>query len=89
MKPEIKDEAEKILKSLGIPPSNAVDMFYRQIILNKGLPFEVKLLETQVVDLSNISREELNKMLLEGIKDLKEGKFENIDETFKSIYEQI
>lgn len=89
MQPEIKDEAEKILNVLGIPPSNAVDMFYRQIILNKGLPFDVKLPDVKLVDISDISKDELNKMLMEGIKDLKDGKFESVDDTFKSIYEQI
>ena len=89
MQPEIKDEAEKILNALGIPPSNAVDMFYRQIIFNKGLPFNVKLPNVKLVDISDISKDELNKMLMEGIKDLKDGKFENVDDTFRSIYEQI
>lgn len=89
MKPEIKDEAEKILNSLGIPPSNAVDMFYRQIILNKGLPFNVKLPDVKLIDISEISKDQLNNVLMKGIKDLKDGKFENVDDSFKSIYEQI
>ncbi|MGF3076494.1 type II toxin-antitoxin system RelB/DinJ family antitoxin [Facklamia sp. P12955] len=89
MKPEIKERAEEILKSLGIPPSNAVDMFYRQIILNKGLPFDVKLPDAKLVDIFDISRDELNKMLMEGINDLKDGKYENVDEAFKSIYDQL
>ncbi|MDO5028914.1 MAG: hypothetical protein Q4E36_06575 [Bacillota bacterium] len=33
--PKIKNEAEKNLSSLGRHLSNAVDVFYRQIILNK------------------------------------------------------
>ncbi|MDY3007308.1 type II toxin-antitoxin system RelB/DinJ family antitoxin [Anaerococcus sp. AGMB00486] len=89
MKPEIKDKAEEILNALGIPPSNAVDMFYRQIILNKGLPFNVKLPDAKLVDISDISKDELNKTLMEGIQDLKDGKFENVDDAFQSIYEQI
>lgn len=89
MQPEIKEEAEKILNKLGIPAFNAIDMFYRQIILNKGLPFEVRLPETQLIDISEISREELNNMLKKGLKDLKEGKYTDVDKAFKSIYEQI
>ena len=37
--------AEMILSALGIPASNAITMFYKQIVLNNGLPFEVKLPE--------------------------------------------
>ena len=33
IEPEIKEEAENILEALGIPVSNAINMFYKQIIL--------------------------------------------------------
>ena len=39
VEPEIKEEAEAILAKLGISASNGINMFYRQIILWKGLPF--------------------------------------------------
>ena len=32
---EVKEEAESILAALGIPVSNAINMFYKQIILNR------------------------------------------------------
>ena len=41
MEPEIKDEAEKILEECGMSPSEAIGMFYRQVILHHGLPFPV------------------------------------------------
>lgn len=43
IEPDVKEQAESILSALGIPASNAINMFYKQIILNRGLPFEVKL----------------------------------------------
>ena len=43
IEPNVKSEAEAILSQLGIPASNAINMFYKQIILQGGLPFEVKL----------------------------------------------
>ncbi len=45
IEPDVKEQAEGILNALGIPASNAITMFYKQIILQKGLPFEVKLPE--------------------------------------------
>ena len=43
IEPEIKGEAEKILEALGIPVSVAINLFYKQIILQQGLPFNVSL----------------------------------------------
>lgn len=42
IEPEIKEKAEEILEALGIPVSNAINMFYKQIILQQGIPFDVK-----------------------------------------------
>jgi DNA-damage-inducible protein J len=33
IEPDVKEQAERILSALGIPASNAITMFYRQIIL--------------------------------------------------------
>jgi addiction module RelB/DinJ family antitoxin len=40
-----ENPCEKALKkyALGIPVSNAINMFYKQIILQRGIPFEMKL----------------------------------------------
>ena len=41
--PKVKKEAESILKELGLSVSNAYELFYRQVIANRGLPFELKV----------------------------------------------
>ncbi len=41
--PEVKVRAEHILHDLGLSVSGAFELFYRQVILNKGLPFDVRL----------------------------------------------
>jgi hypothetical protein len=41
--PGVKRKAENILKELGIPMSTAHEMFYRQIIAHKGLPFDERV----------------------------------------------
>lgn len=43
VEPALKMEAERILASLGVTPSSAIQMFYRQIVLNKGIPFNLKV----------------------------------------------
>ena len=41
--PKVKKEAEAILKELGLSVSNAYELFYRQVIANRGRPFELKV----------------------------------------------
>ena len=43
VEPNLKEDAEQILTELGIPMSNAIGMYLRQIVLHRGLPFDVKL----------------------------------------------
>lgn len=41
--PNLKEEVEKILKKLGMTSTDAINLFYRQVKLRKGLPFDVKI----------------------------------------------
>ena len=43
MDPEIKQEAEQIIKRMGLSISAAHDLFYRQIIAHQGMPFELRI----------------------------------------------
>ena len=40
---EIKEQAEGILQRLGLSPTEAIRMFYTQITLRNGLPFDVAI----------------------------------------------
>ena len=55
IEPEVKEEAEQILSSLGISVSNAINMFYKQIILQKGIPFELKLPENHPLNIHSMT----------------------------------
>ena len=39
---ELSDQASKLLEGLGLSMSQAISMFLRQVVLQQGLPFEVK-----------------------------------------------
>lgn len=41
IEPETKRSAEGVLNRLGISPTEAIRIFYRQITLRRGLPFAV------------------------------------------------
>ena len=38
-----KNAAEAILRSLGLNPTDAISMFYHQIVIKRGIPFAVSL----------------------------------------------
>ena len=40
---ELKDEVEGILQSLGISTTEAINIFFRQVKLRRGLPFPVEI----------------------------------------------
>ena len=40
---ELKSEVEGILKSLGLSTSEAINIFFRQVRLRRGLPFPVEM----------------------------------------------
>lgn len=50
IEPDVKAKAEEILSEIGVPVSSAITMFYKQIILHKGIPFEVKLPKPQNIE---------------------------------------
>ena len=66
IEPDVKEQAEGILAALGIPASNAINMFYKQIILQRGLPFEVKMPSARPVDVSALSEAQMNAELEKG-----------------------
>ena len=43
IEPETKNAAERILHKLGLNPTDAIRIFYRQISLRRGLPFSVEI----------------------------------------------
>jgi len=43
IEPELKAEAETIFNELGLSITEAITLFYRQVKLVKGLPFEVRI----------------------------------------------
>ncbi len=41
--PDLKDDVEGILGELGLTTSQAIVLFYKQVQLHQGLPFDVRL----------------------------------------------
>lgn len=85
IEPDVKEQAESILSTLGIPASNAINMFYKQIILNKGLPFEVKIPTAKPVNVEELKESELNVELERGYADMVTGRTKPAKQVFADI----
>ena len=42
VEPNVKQKAEKTLKELGLSITDAINVFLNQVILQEGIPFEIK-----------------------------------------------
>ena len=85
IEPDVKEQAESILSSLGVPVSNAINMFYKQIILQRGLPFDVKLPQRVPVSMAALSDEELEKEIDKGYQEMLSGDVDPADDVFAEI----
>ena len=85
IEPDLKEQAESILAALGIPASNAITMFYKQIILQKGLPFDVKLPSAKPLDITTLDEEELNAELEKGFADIEAGRTKEAKSVFDDL----
>jgi DNA-damage-inducible protein J len=43
VEPALKHEAEAVLDKLGMTPTEAITLFYKQVTLYRGLPFPVRI----------------------------------------------
>ena len=89
IEPDVKEQAESILAALGIPASNAINMFYKQIILQNGLPFDVKLPVRKPLAMGALSKEELGAEIEKGYADMLAGRTEHAEKVFADIRKEL
>ena len=77
VEPSVKQKAEKTLNDLGLSITEAINVFLNQVILNDGIPFEIK-------------KPKYNKATIQALEDTKNQKnlsktFNNVDEMFEEL----
>ena len=77
--PETKEQAEAILNQLGIPMSNAIGMFLKQIVMQRGIPFEMKLPASVPAVIDSMTEEQFNVELQKGMDDIAAGRVISAD----------
>lgn len=77
--PDTKEQAEAILDRLGIPMSNAIGMFLKQIVIQKGIPFEMKLPASTPLSIASMTKEQFDIEMQKGMDDIAAGRVVSID----------
>ncbi len=57
---DLKADAEKIFKSLGINTSQAINMFLNRVKAENGIPFELKIPNEETLQAVKEARENIN-----------------------------
>lgn len=78
--PETKEQAELILAQHGIPMSNAIGMFLKQIVIQRGIPFEMKLPSTRPVVIGDLTKEQFDAEMQLGMADIRAGRVMSADD---------
>lgn len=89
IEPDLKEQAEQILNAIGLPPSSAITMFYKQVVMQQGLPFDARLNYRIPVDIYSITKEELELELEKGYQDAVAGRTKPVDEVFESLNKEF
>ena len=74
IEPEVKREAEQILGDCGLSASQAIGLFYRQVILERGMPFSIKSFN-----------EDTRRVLRNSEKGVEVEQFESADALFEDL----
>ncbi len=89
VEPEAKEKAESILKSMGIPSSVAINMFYRQIITDNGLPFQPTKGISCPKALNEMTRAEFDARMAEGLRQAVNGEVSSAEDVRKRIMGEL
>jgi DNA-damage-inducible protein J len=49
IEPALKERAEQIFAALGVSTSDAVGMFLRQVVLRRGMPFDLSIPNAETI----------------------------------------
>ena len=85
VEPELKQEAEAILSELGVPLSNAINIFLKQVVMQRRIPFEIKLPLVTPASIGALDATSFDVELEKGYTDMKIGRVRTKKDVFADI----
>jgi len=74
MEPSLKESVEDIFNKIGLSTTEAITLFYNQVKLHKGIPFELKIPNEETLE--TIRKSDANEEL---------HRVKNVEELFKKL----
>jgi len=71
VEPMLKQEAEDCFSELGLSATEAITLFYKQVALHRGLPFEVRIPNAETVEALQQARDKRDLTEYATLEDLK------------------
>lgn len=76
--PKLKRSAESVFNAIGLNPSQAIVLFYKQVELHQGLPFEVKLPSYKLENAAKLTDSEYDAKLEPGYRSALAGRTRSV-----------
>ena len=89
VEPDIKEKAEAIFETLGIPASTAINMFYRQVILWDGMPFRPSIPSGRPHARDEMTDEAFDRRMAMGLAQAKADQSAPLPEVFDRLIGEI
>ncbi|WP_289187469.1 type II toxin-antitoxin system RelB/DinJ family antitoxin [uncultured Parasutterella sp.] len=80
---QLKNDAKAVLESLGLTMSEAIRIFLKRVVDEKALPFVLRM--PAHLDISQMSKDEIDLAFEASFKDFGEGCFCSSEEAFSRI----
>lgn len=87
--PVVKEQAESVLGQLGISMATAMEIYLRQIAIQRKIPFDIALPSAQPTAFGSLTDEQFNGLMEQSFSEYKQGEtiaardvaVENIDDS--------
>jgi DNA-damage-inducible protein J len=71
VEPRLKHDAEAVFKKVGMTPTEAITLFYKQVKLHRGLPFPVRVPNKETIRAIREVRAGKNLVTYKSVEDFK------------------
>ncbi len=87
--PTVKEQAETVLNQLGISMATAMEMYLRQIALQRKIPFEMALPNVRPIALGDLSDKEFDALMERAVKEYADGNYVSVQDFEKQMEKEF
>lgn len=84
--PTVKAQAETVLEQLGISMATAMEMYLRQIAMQRKIPFEMALPTNKPIALGSLTDEQFNALMEKAYADYENGDTFTVEEVEEELH---